>query len=831
MIARADGVKPEEMHVTLAHLGIAEEMGPRAVSKAVAAIGKLAKNAKPLVGAIGGQGRFNASPTSDGKDVLYASLDVPGLAELRQDVIDALDGAGLKASTDHGFTPHVTLDYVDPSSNARTKGVPTVPVRFDAITVAAGDEHHEFPLGAGKPMANKQSSERPMKSEEDGKHPASDYAHVPDPTKPSTWQLRIDDAHHVGGAAAALGKGYRGNKVEIPAKDRAAVVAKVRAAWKKFHPDAEDDEMPEGIRASEDEGEDNANQRRSAKRRQPTDDEAPGEEEDQTDDDGDTDNEMGERRKKSAEPTGRSVHINVPVGEDRTPPKKRTPDPMGVLDEDEEDQDDEDDEEEGSEKPAEKPSRNFLTRLRELLKSKVRPEEYDEAVKAARAHAGGKARSGRKASDPMMAYGAPNYPDTDDDNGAYLAGSGAGDDDADDGAQPKYEKADPRIKYRKATNPDEMCMGCRNFDCDSGMCRLVEGAIGPKMTCNLFAAVVTPLSYTEAIESLKFAAAPTWIPFLPKPGTYSHPQYGKINLSPARLARFIENFKDAVYQKPIPLDAEHETKLSGAVGWIKQLRQASDGSVDARIEWTDRGRTFLEANRFKFVSPEWYDEWTDPATGKTYKDVVIGGALTTRPFFKEGSLRPLAAKEAGTVRTWLPMHTAKGDQGMAVDAQRFAEMESQVKKLSEERERQATELKQAAEKIAAMERKERRQRFSEIVQGHGSPDGIPWTGDSEKRVSFLEKLADKFGEDSEEFREYVTEQNAAAEQIRTSALFREMGRAGGGGTQSFAERVDSAAREKLAANPKLDEADAQALVFAEHPDWYDRYRAEVSVKV
>lgn len=77
---------------------------------------------------------------------------------------------------------------------------------------------------------------------------AKDYAYVPDPSKPSTWKLRIDDASHVGGAIAAIGKGFRGNKVSIPSSAMAGVKAKIRAAWKKFHPDKAVSEMPDTIR-------------------------------------------------------------------------------------------------------------------------------------------------------------------------------------------------------------------------------------------------------------------------------------------------------------------------------------------------------------------------------------------------------------------------------------------------------------------------------------------------------------------------------------------------------------------------------------------------------
>lgn len=79
--------------------------------------------------------------------------------------------------------------------------------------------------------------------------PASAFAYVPDPEKPSTWKLRIDDAQHVGAAAAALGPGYRGQKVTIPAKDRPKVVARVRAAWRRFNRDKKPDEMPSVLKA------------------------------------------------------------------------------------------------------------------------------------------------------------------------------------------------------------------------------------------------------------------------------------------------------------------------------------------------------------------------------------------------------------------------------------------------------------------------------------------------------------------------------------------------------------------------------------------------------
>jgi hypothetical protein len=64
---------------------------------------------------------------------------------------------------------------------------------------------------------------------------ASDFAYTPDKDSPSTWKLRIDDARHVAGAMAALGKGFRGHKVSIPSRDLPGVKRRVEAAWRKFH--------------------------------------------------------------------------------------------------------------------------------------------------------------------------------------------------------------------------------------------------------------------------------------------------------------------------------------------------------------------------------------------------------------------------------------------------------------------------------------------------------------------------------------------------------------------------------------------------------------------
>ena len=75
-----------------------------------------------------------------------------------------------------------------------------------------------------------------MKSEGDGKHPASHYLVVEDTEHPAGWHLRVKDEagkndHGLMGAAwAALHDGYRGSKYEGP--DKAKALTKLKALYK-----------------------------------------------------------------------------------------------------------------------------------------------------------------------------------------------------------------------------------------------------------------------------------------------------------------------------------------------------------------------------------------------------------------------------------------------------------------------------------------------------------------------------------------------------------------------------------------------------------------------
>lgn len=384
--------------------------------------------------------------------------------------------------------------------------------------------------------------------------------------------------------------------------------------------------------------------------------------------------------------------------------------------------------------------------------------------------------------------------------------------------------------------------------------------------------------FIELPESFSFDEAPDWIPYLPLPGTYDHPRWGKIHLSEERNRRFVTNFNSGIYQTPLPLDAEHETKVSGAMAWIKHLRMNSNGSVDANVSWTDRGRKMLAENRYKFISPEWYDEWVAPDTGKTYKDIVIGGAMTTRPFFKESVLRAIAAREfdADEINTLLLESVRIGSSRAASDttalgtdaksetvtesegvkmfeekttptgaataatddvakkaaedaktaSERITAAETEAKTLREENTRMAAEQKSMAERLQAIENASQSKRFTDEVMGRSEENGTRWFGEVDKHVGMLTKLAKTFGEDGEEVKQYVELNREHAKRIEASEAFSVHGRGGAGATGGAWEQIQAKAKTMVEAAPTMSLAEAITEVSIANPDLARRYAEE-----
>src|SRR5262245_39533640 len=132
---------------------------------------------------------------------------------------------------------------------------------------------------------------------------------------------------------------------------------------------------------------------------------------------------------------------------------------------------------------------------------------------------------------------------------------------------------------------------------------------------------------------LSFDNESTWIQAMPL-GTYNHPIWGTMTFTPERVDTFVKNFNDRVRGTDIDIDYDHKVKTDKAAGWVKAAENRGASGLWIKVEWTPDALKALRNKEYRYFSPEYADEWTSPK-GDTYRDVLVGGALTNRPFLKD----------------------------------------------------------------------------------------------------------------------------------------------------------------------------------------------------
>jgi 2'-5' RNA ligase len=140
------GCEPDGMHLTLCYLGDTTEL-PYRMEDVVMAIAEHVTGQPPIFGSISGTGRFSNVDEGDGVSAFYASFDAPNLPEFRQGLVECLGRSGLSYTSNHGYTPHITLSYLENGTPAPDVQLPPLKLRFDSLTLAWGDQHIQIPLG------------------------------------------------------------------------------------------------------------------------------------------------------------------------------------------------------------------------------------------------------------------------------------------------------------------------------------------------------------------------------------------------------------------------------------------------------------------------------------------------------------------------------------------------------------------------------------------------------------------------------------------------------------------------------------------------------------
>ena len=145
-LAVPGGEDAADLHCTLVFLGSKKNTKPGTIGRIRAVCEDFARAwTRPLKGILGGVGRFCASPGSDGKDVFYLSVDIPLLPEFRERLVRQLEPLGVVSMT-HGYTPHVTLKYMDPEETQPYTRTNPIPVRFNGFALSVGGEREYYPF-------------------------------------------------------------------------------------------------------------------------------------------------------------------------------------------------------------------------------------------------------------------------------------------------------------------------------------------------------------------------------------------------------------------------------------------------------------------------------------------------------------------------------------------------------------------------------------------------------------------------------------------------------------------------------------------------------------
>lgn len=138
----------DALHVTLVYLGEAAEIV--AMRDDIARVVQAAAlAAAPIVGTIAGAGVFYGAKADEGLP-LWANFDSAQIAGLRSSLMSEIKAIGWQPAPDaHGYTPHITLDYIQPAEGGAGVMLPVfepIPCAIGQIVLAWAGEQWRWDL-------------------------------------------------------------------------------------------------------------------------------------------------------------------------------------------------------------------------------------------------------------------------------------------------------------------------------------------------------------------------------------------------------------------------------------------------------------------------------------------------------------------------------------------------------------------------------------------------------------------------------------------------------------------------------------------------------------
>ena len=163
-----------------------------------------------------------------------------------------------------------------------------------------------------------------------------------------------------------------------------------------------------------------------------------------------------------------------------------------------------------------------------------------------------------------------------------------------------------------------------------------------------------------------------------------------------------------------------------------------------------------------------------------------------------------------TALTELQVKLTELQEALAGESEKRAEADQRATQLTEA-------LDASNERIALMEKDAQVKRFTAMVEGDNR-----WYGETDKHLKVLSTFSETFGEDSEEFQTYVTQQQALAEQIKVSGLLEEVGHSKTPAPATATEKLDVLAK-KISAEKDITYQQAYTEALQSNPDLYNQH--------
>jgi 2'-5' RNA ligase len=145
-LAIPDGLSADEIHLTVAYTGDCADVDEFTLAAAANALAAR----RPVAATISGHARFTGG---DAGDVIVALVDSPMLDALRRCAVDALATRGIAIPSEHGFTAHCSLAYIEADAPDPVGRLAAFPVTFTGVTAEYGTTRYTFPFSAGEAQA------------------------------------------------------------------------------------------------------------------------------------------------------------------------------------------------------------------------------------------------------------------------------------------------------------------------------------------------------------------------------------------------------------------------------------------------------------------------------------------------------------------------------------------------------------------------------------------------------------------------------------------------------------------------------------------------------